>query len=178
MTEFLSVSEFSKLNKKDPGNVRRLLESGRLKGQKVGNQWIIPFDTLYPADMRKKENKDLKKYPVYLKHKKLMNTILEMIVSLKDIYKNLISEIILYGSYARNEETDESDIDIAIILYEKPSMEINDKMINCVSSYELRCDKVLSVIDIDYKKYNEWKNILPFYKNINKEGIVLWKAKT
>ena len=50
-------------------------------------------------------------------------------------------------------------------------------MISCVASSELKCDKVLSVIDIDYEKFNKWKNHLPFYKNICKDGIVLWKSK-
>ena len=179
MSEYLSVSEYAKIHKKDPGNIRRFLKSGRLHGQKVGNQWIIPYDALYPNDMRKSENKilDQRKKQLFLKHEKLMNTILDMVNSLKEIYGKLISEIILYGSYARGEETDESDVDIAIILFEKAPKETNDKMINCVASYELKCDKVLSVIDIDYEKFNKWKNYLPFYKNICKDGIVLWKSK-
>ena len=40
----------------------------------------------------------------------------ELIRVLTDIFKNNITMIILYGSVARNEETDESDIDIAIIV--------------------------------------------------------------
>ena len=179
MSEFLSVSEYAKIHKKDPGNIRRFLKSGRLQGQKVGNQWIIPYDALYPNDMRKSENKilDPRKKQLFLKHEKLMNTILDMVNSLKEIYGKLISEVIVYGSYARGEETDESDVDIAIILFEKAPIEINKKMISCVASNELKCDKVLSVIDIDYTKFNKWKNHLPFYKNICKDGVVLWKSK-
>lgn len=40
----------------------------------------------------------------------------ELIAGLLKIFGNNISMIILYGSVARNEYTDESDIDIAIIL--------------------------------------------------------------
>ena len=39
----------------------------------------------------------------------------ELIAGLLKIFGNNISMIILYGSVARNEYTDESDIDIAII---------------------------------------------------------------
>ena len=49
-------------------------------------------------------------------------------------------------------------------------------MIECVSSHELECGKVLSVIDISAEKFDYWKDTLPFYKSIRKEGIVLWKA--
>ena len=41
---------------------------------------------------------------------------------------------------------------------------------------ELACGKVLSVLCIDYEKFTEWKDILPFYKNIRKDGVVLWQA--
>ena len=42
---------------------------------------------------------------------------------------------------------------------------------------ELAFGKIISVVDIPCGKYNEYKNILPFYRNIGKEGIVLWKTK-
>lgn len=40
----------------------------------------------------------------------------------------------------------------------------------------LKYDKVFSVIDIDYEHFQKWEHVLPFYKNVNQEGIVLWKA--
>ena len=52
MAEYLSVTEYAGLHGKDTGNIRRLLASGRLKGQKVGNQWIIAKDAPYPKDNR------------------------------------------------------------------------------------------------------------------------------
>ena len=50
--ELLSVTEWSKLHGKDPGNVRRLIQQGRIPAQKVGKQWVIPADTEPPADKR------------------------------------------------------------------------------------------------------------------------------
>jgi len=177
MTNYLSVTEYAKLHSKDPGNIRRLLASNRLKGQKVGNQWIIQENAVYPLDKREKHGKyhNLRKRLVLNKQKELMKTISNMISSLQGIYGDLLKEIILYGSYARGTQTDESDVDIALMLNGKPSKKVNNAMIDCVASYELECGRVLSVIDIDYKKYKDNINILPFYKNIKKEGIVLWK---
>lgn len=37
---------------KTGGNIRRLLAAGRLEGQKVGREWIIPTDARYPEDGR------------------------------------------------------------------------------------------------------------------------------
>ena len=54
MSELLSVTEFAKRTGKDPGNLRKLLAAGRLKGVKVGNQWCIPADAVLPPDGRVK----------------------------------------------------------------------------------------------------------------------------
>ena len=48
-------------------------------------------------------------------------------------------------------------------------------MIDAVSKYELVTGKVISAIEIDYKQFNTWKDSMPFYKNIQREGITLWK---
>ena len=35
-------------------------------------------------------------------------------------------------------------------------------------------NKVLTVLLIDYEKSIEWGNVMPYYKNGKKEGIVIW----
>ncbi len=55
--EYLSVTEWSELHGKDPGNVRRLIQQGRIPAVKIGNQWAIPADTQPPADKRVKSGK-------------------------------------------------------------------------------------------------------------------------
>ena len=40
----------------------------------------------------------------------------------------------------------------------------------------LKYDKVFSVIDIEDETIKKWENVVPFYQNVRKEGIVLWKA--
>jgi predicted nucleotidyltransferase len=180
MVDYLSVTEYAKLHRKDPGNIRRLLASGRIPGEKVGKQWIIPSGAVYPEDKREKSGRYhnwRKRIGIQNNKKILMDNISEMISSLSVIYGSLMYKAILYGSYARGEETNESDVDIAILLLDKPNRETTKKMVDCVASYELKCDKVLSVIDINYDKFNKWKDVLPFYKNILKEGIVLWKTE-
>lgn len=54
MAEFLSVTEFCARHGKDPGNVRRLIQQGRIPAQRIGNQWAIPADAQPPADKRVK----------------------------------------------------------------------------------------------------------------------------
>lgn len=55
--QFLSVTEFAALHGKDPGNVRRLIQEGRIPAQKVGRQWVIPAQAQPPADRRVKSGR-------------------------------------------------------------------------------------------------------------------------
>ena len=180
MDRYLSVTEYAKLNGKDPGNIRRLLSSGRMKGQKVGRQWIIEEGTVYPEDRREKSgvyHNWRKRGTIMKENRNLMTTLSRMISSLSSIYGSTMYEVILYGSYARGTETDESDVDIAVILLSEPDRKTTDMMVDSVAAYELECGKVLSVIDVNYDRFNRLKNVLPFYRNILREGIVLWKMK-
>ena len=37
-------------------------------------------------------------------------------------------------------------------------------------------DLALYRVDIDYYNFIEWQEVLPFYKNVKKDGVVLWNA--
>ncbi len=83
--------------------------------------------------------------------------------------------IILYGSVARGTQTEESDVDIAVIV-KRYMKDMHDKMIDLTVELELEYNKVLSVLIIDYDNFREWEDVLPFYKNMKKDGIMLWSA--
>ena len=36
--------------------------------------------------------------------------------------------------------------------------------------------KVFSIIDVKYQEYQEWKTVSPFYKNVDREGVVVYAA--
>ena len=100
----------------------------------------------------------------------------ELVPGLRKIYGDLIDRVILYGSTARGTQTEESDVDVAILLHSGGTKEMRELMLDLVVDLELACGKVLSVLCIDYEKFIEWQDTLPFYKNIRKDGVVLWQA--
>ena len=100
----------------------------------------------------------------------------QLIPGLQEIYGDLMNSVILYGSTARGTRTNDSDVDVAVLLRSGATKEMRGQMLDLVVDLELACGKVLSVICIDYGKFSEWKDTLPFYKNIREEGIVLWQA--
>lgn len=99
----------------------------------------------------------------------------KLIPGLVDIFHLSIYSIILYGSVARGTQTLESDIDIAVIV-KSYTEKMHDEMTDLVIDLELEYNKVLSVLLIDYDKFKEWEDVMPFYKNMKQEGITLWQA--
>lgn len=100
---------------------------------------------------------------------------LKLIPRLRSIFGKRIENVILYGSVARGTDTPDSDIDIAVITHGY-TQEMHDEMLDFLVDLELEYDKVISVLLIDYQDYQMWKDVMPFYKNVRKEGITLWKA--
>lgn len=101
---------------------------------------------------------------------------------LKDIYRNMqaifgdaLIDVFLFGSYARGDYDEESDIDIAVIIkgdrkgLEKYHKSLTDEMIN----QSLKNDVLVSFVDIPQDDFEEYKEVLPFYKNICREGVRL-----
>ena len=84
--------------------------------------------------------------------------------------------IILYGSVARGDNTWESDIDIAVIAEgDYGCKEKRDKIFEAVYPLNVKYDTLISVTPINSYHYFLCKYQIPFYMNIAKEGITLWK---
>jgi len=85
---------------------------------------------------------------------------------------NLVAEY-LFGSYARNEQTNLSDIDILIIV-KQFNPRIRRKISSLSSDYSLKKDIIISPVikDIDVWRKNQKYNTL-FYSEIARDGIKL-----
>ncbi len=100
----------------------------------------------------------------------------ELVQGLTSIFQNNILMIILYGSAARNEATDTSDIDVAIIVKNQMDNETKKQFVSWAADMDIRYERVFSIVDIQESNMKKWENVLPFYQNIRKEGIILWRA--
>ena len=99
-----------------------------------------------------------------------MEAIKEFKREIRKLYGKRLKQIILYGSYARGNATEDSDIDLLIVLKGKvkPGKEI-DRMIDIVTEINLRYNVLISVYPIseeDYEKVNS-----PLLINVRREGI-------
>ena len=178
MEKYLSVTEYANINHKDVGNIRRLLLTNRIEGTKVGKQWMIKEGTPYPKDSRVKDGRylNIRRIRTFYSKKELAGILKEMSARLMLLYKEDLKAVVIYGSYARGTETIDSDIDIALMV-RQTIKERRNLMIEIVSEYELLIGKTISAIEIEESKYDKWEDVVPFYRNVKKEGIVLWKKK-
>jgi len=100
----------------------------------------------------------------------------ELVQGLTDIFGNNISMIILHGSVARGNATKESDIDIAIVVRSQMDDATKKRFLHWAADMDIRYERFFSIVDIQESNMKKWEDVLPFYRNVKKEGIVLWKA--
>lgn len=107
-----------------------------------------------------------------------INKILEEFSNkVKILLGDRVNKIILYGSYARGDYNKDSDIDIMILtdLNFKEIEEYRDKISDI--AYEIEEDNdfniTLSPLIKNIDNYNKRINVIPFYMNVQRDGVVL-----
>lgn len=112
-----------------------------------------------------------------MKNTELISKIGNEITSrLIDTYGKKIKSIILYGSYARGDNNEDSDMDI-MVLFDCPHDEVigyRKDISKIASRIGLENDILVSIVFRDLDSFNNGYNSLPFYQNVVKEGQTLY----
>lgn len=97
------------------------------------------------------------------------------IVEVSKLIGNRLKKVILYGSYARGDYDKNSDIDLMILtdFNDKELIEYRTKIRNIACDIELENDIIISPIVRNIEKYNNRINVIPFYMNVQKEGVII-----
>lgn len=90
-----------------------------------------------------------------------------------EVYGERLAEVILYGSYARSDNDEQSDIDIAAIVNGDRIVLQNElkKVWEEAAELSLEYDVIISPTVIPLNEYIKYKSTLPYYRNISREGI-------
>ncbi len=104
--------------------------------------------------------------------KKLLQNLTKDIV---EVMGESVEKIILYGSYARGDFQPQSDIDIMILtsLEDIAIKSIEDRIYDIAFEYEMSDGLMISMHIKNIEQFNYWLGALPYYDNIEREGIVL-----
>lgn len=89
---------------------------------------------------------------------------------LKKVYGERLDSVILYGSFAKNKATDDSDIDLAVVLKGKVNQpkEIS-RVIDFIHDASLEYNELISIFPVSRESMRN--PIWPLYKSLNEEGI-------
>ncbi len=101
------------------------------------------------------------------------NIVQEYSMEAKKIFGDKLKSVILFGSYARGDFGADSDIDLMVLLDvpREQLPEARKKMRDTANALDLAYDCVISSVFQTYDIFEEHKSALPFYQNIEKEGV-------
>lgn len=96
------------------------------------------------------------------------------------LFGKRLRQLILYGSYARNEQEPDSDIDIMLLVDESDSAlrKYTYQIANIMTNLSLKHNIFISITEETFKRYYEYLDVLPFYRNIYNEGIEIYGKET
>ena len=92
-----------------------------------------------------------------------------------ELFGTRLTRIVLYGSYARGDFTVDSDMDIMILADIEPDevSRYSDKVFDLTYDFEQKYGLEINPCIQSNTTFNQWKNVYPFFMNIEKEGIAI-----
>ena len=106
------------------------------------------------------------------------NTLKKVVSSVNREIPDVVSQIILYGSYARGDYSPESDLDIMLLMNCKHDDvgKFKNTICRIASRIGLEDDIEVSLTMQDKKTFLDRTAILPFYRNVLREGVTLYES--
>lgn len=103
------------------------------------------------------------------------NIILEFSRGVKRILGTSLEKVILYSSFARGDYTENSDVDIMILttLTDEEIEKIEGEIFDLAFDFQIKYFIDISVVIKNEKQFKYWLGALPFYNNVQREGIVI-----
>ena len=85
-------------------------------------------------------------------------------------------EVILFGSHARYEAEEESDVDILLILNRDVDIKVKELIYDIAYEIGLEYDTVLDVNVYSRGVWDRFRGILPLMINVEREGVTIVSA--
>ena len=102
----------------------------------------------------------------------------DFISGIKDIFGEKLKDIILFGSYARGDYDDESDVDIAVLadIQREDERDYTDSVVALMVEIDRKHNYsiLLTPIILSYSFFIKWQDTIPFYNNVLNEGVRLF----
>ena len=103
------------------------------------------------------------------------DVVYEYAKDMKHLFGTDLSKVFIYGSYARGDYTENSDVDV-MVLVKTPEKEIKnytDRVSDLAFDYMMRYEVNISPIVKNEEHFNYWVDNLPYYRNVRNEGVLI-----
>ena len=104
----------------------------------------------------------------------IQKIVYEFTKDMHKLFEDDLNMVILYGSYARGDYNENSDIDL-MILVKTPENQIPayfDSVSDCAFEYLIKYGVDISPIIKNENHFRYWEETLPYYRNVRNEGVI------
>ena len=104
----------------------------------------------------------------------------EVVERCRELFGDKLRDAYLYGSYARGDFDDESDIDILVTVDEEPEKlaKLDRNVSDINSDLSLEHEITVSTYAVPLGQFTRFSDDLPFYRNVLTEGIKYAGSRT
>lgn len=105
-----------------------------------------------------------------------MNNMKDILLTIKDSVKSIdpTATVILYGSFARGDNDQNSDIDLLILLEKEKLTRDDEKRIKYpLYDIEFETGQIISPLVLSKYDWESRHKITPFYEYVTNEGVIL-----
>jgi predicted nucleotidyltransferase len=102
----------------------------------------------------------------------------EIIARMKELFGDSLRQVILFGSYARGEQDEYSDMDVMVLvdIDDSELKQYSNGIAEIMTDISIRYGVLPSIIDKNYHHFQNWVPYLPFYRNVKTEGIEFYAS--
>ena len=91
---------------------------------------------------------------------KLKEILDQLSISLKSIYGAKLKSVIM----------------VLVVLSPEEMKNYADHLCDVSTDFALEYFRVFSIMDVCYSEFRAWEQVLPFYRNVANEGVILYAA--
>ena len=105
----------------------------------------------------------------------ILDIMQEFAKSVRKMLGNSLDSVIVYGSYARGDYSELSDIDVMLLvsLGEEGIKKISDQISDLAFDFMMKYGVDISPVITNTDHFNYWVDNLPYYRNVRDEGVRL-----
>ena len=158
------------------GDAKRSEEAEKLRSEEKKKKKKCPAAGRWLLDILSLKNYNDHRMLKMKIEKKVKELIKQIHSELEKKFKKKLAKIILFGSYARGDYDKESDLDILVLIEEENPQKYRSEIVDLEVDLTIKYGILPSLILRNTGYFLENKDIIPFFKHVEKEGVEIYAA--